>query len=68
MTDLKRSIECLSAFVAADREGWRHTMARDQVQTIFRAGLASDLPEIASAARRIVDKLAERGDLSYRGA
>jgi len=65
-TDLKRAVDCLQAFVAADREGWRHTMAKDDLETILRAALHSDQPEITRPARGIIDKLAERGDLSYR--
>jgi hypothetical protein len=64
--DLTRAIDCLQAFVAADREGWRHTMAKEQVAEIIQAALRSDQPEIARTARRVIDKLAERGDLTYR--
>ena len=65
-TDLKRAVDCLEAFIAADREGWRHTMAKDQVEAILQASLKSDEPAITRSARNIVDKLAERGDISYR--
>ena len=64
--DLKRAIECLQAFVAADREGWRHTMAKDHLEATLLSALNADQPEIARTARGIIDKLAERGDLSYR--
>ncbi len=65
-TDLRRAVDCLEAFIAADREGWRHTMAKDQVEAILQAALKSDEPGITRSARSIVDKLAERGEISYR--
>ena len=66
LTDLRSSVDCLDAFVDADREGWRYITSKDQVEAILRAGLASDQPDVASTARRIVDKLTERGSLEYR--
>lgn len=66
LTDVKSSVDCLDAFVDADREGWRYIAAKDQVEAILRAGLASDQPLVAGTARRIVDKLTERGNLNYR--
>ncbi len=65
-TDMKCAIDGLDAFVTADREGWRHTMAMEHVEAILRIGLESELPGVAKTARGIVGKLAERGDLSYR--
>jgi hypothetical protein len=66
-TDVALAVQCLEAFVIADKEGWRHTQAKEDVLTILQSALSSGLPEAIEAARHAIDALAEHGDMTpYR--
>ena len=61
-----QAVECLKGFVTADRYGWRHSVAKEHVETILRFGLEADAPGVLEKAEELINLLAERGDLTYR--
>jgi hypothetical protein len=66
-TDILLALQCLKAFVVADRDGWRHTQAKEHVEAILQAALGCGVPDAIDAAHQVIDTLAEHGDLTYRG-
>jgi hypothetical protein len=60
------SVECLRLIIEGDKEGWILLGVEDGARAILRQVLASNHPEGALAARRLVEELIAKGNFGFR--
>jgi hypothetical protein len=61
------SVQILDRLLFGPKRSWLYIASMAEVRDILRYALASDAVEARQISVRIIDKLAERGDMTYRG-
>jgi hypothetical protein len=60
------AVQILERLLFGPRRHWQHMASMSEVGEILRVALGGSNAQAAQAAVRIVDKLAERGEMTYR--
>jgi hypothetical protein len=63
----ERSVEILDRLLFGPKRNWLYVGSMAEVGEVLGSALASDAPAAHQIAIRVIDKLAERGDMTYRG-
>ena len=60
------AIKILDRLLFGSKRNWLYVASMTEVGDVLRAALDSDVGEARQTAIHVIDKLAERGDMTYR--